>query len=434
MRQSSLRYTCQSLVVFAALTLLPDLSLASELVVRPWNMPNMVAPAAQPDLSRTSRGDWLLSWIEKRHDGFHAMRFSQFAFASVKSGHADGDWQTVGTIAQGNDWFVNWADTPHVIVLDDGSLWAHWLQRNGKGVYDYGIALTRSADSGASWSDPVRIEPKGSIGDYGFVSMWQNSRSELGMAWLDSRQKAKSEDAHDHSEHGEGRMMLRAAVFDSGMQRSIEWPLDPSTCDCCTTSSALTSKGPVLVYRGRSDDEIRDTRLVRFDGKRWTAPKDVHADGWKFAGCPVNGPAVVAKGNEVWVAWYTEAEGKPSLRLARSQDAGHSFASPLKMAEGEGVLGRAALAMEGDSVWLVWLVERGVGAKGQELWLARINAKTGVVAEKKNIASIGARGRATGLPRIQARDGAAWIVWTDSVDKQTILRGVSVRNGTSRAD
>jgi hypothetical protein len=103
----------------------------------------------------------------------------------------------------------------------------------------------------------------------------------------------------------------------------------------------------------------------------------------------------------------------------------------MNIVEGEGVLGRAALAMDGDSVWLVWLVERGVGASGQELWLARINAKTGVVAEKKNVASIAARGRASGFPRIQARGGAVWIVWTDSVDKKPILRGVSVRSKPS---
>ena len=29
-------------------------------------------------------------------------------------------------------------------------------------------------------------------------------------------------------------------------------------CDCCQTDAALTARGPLLVYRGRTPDEIRD--------------------------------------------------------------------------------------------------------------------------------------------------------------------------------
>ena len=46
---------------------------------------------------------------------------------------------------------------------------------------------------------------------------------------------------------------------------------------------AVTDRGVVVVYRGRGDGEIRDTRIVRFDGERWTPPRDVHTDGWKIA-------------------------------------------------------------------------------------------------------------------------------------------------------
>src|SRR5690606_7437425 len=80
--------------------------------------------------------------------------------------------------------------------------------------------------------------------------------------------------------------------------------------------------------------EIRDIRIVRFDGQAWTPPRPVHADGWHFAGCPVNGPAVAAQGPRVWVAWYTEAGGWPELRAAVSQDGGDSFAAPVTLVRG----------------------------------------------------------------------------------------------------
>ena len=398
---------------------------AASLLVEPWPMPALTAPSTQPDLVAAPDGGWLLAWIERQPEGSHALRL-----ARSRVGTAPG-WQAARTVATGKDWFVNWADTPHVIALDDGTLWAHWLRRNGSGTYDYGIALVRSGDGGATWSPPIRVEPEGAKNDYGFVSMWAQAPGTLGIAWLDSRQKpAASVDAHSghaHDDHGSGRMMLRAATFAADGRRSTEGPLDLSTCDCCTTAVAQTARGPVVVYRGRSDGEIRDTRLVRFENDAWTTPRDVHRDGWKFAGCPVNGPAVAARGDAVWVAWYTEADGQPSLRLARSRDSGDTFAAPRAIAEGEGVLGRAALAVDGAQVWLAWLEERNGGREGQQLWLARIDARSGQVTDRQVVADLAARGRASGLPRLQVRGGTAKLVWTDVVDGQSVVRGVSVR-------
>ncbi len=391
--------------------------------VTPWALPPSSEASAQPDLVAAPDGSHLLSWVDKQADGSHALRFARLP-AKAKA------WDAPRTIASGRDWFVNWADTPHVIELADRSLWAHWLRRSGSGTYDYGIALVRSDDGGATWSDPIRVEPDGAKHDYGFVSLWPQARDALGIGWLDSRQKPVStvgSDAHGHDGHGDGRMMLRAATFSATGERTAEWPLDASTCDCCTTAVAQTARGPVLVYRGRTAGEIRDTRLVRFEGGRWTAPRDVHADGWKFAGCPVNGPAVAAHGSEVWVAWYTEAQGKPSLRLARSSDAGDTFAAPMHVAEGEGVLGRAALAFGSDKVWLAWLEERGGGREGQQLWLARIDARDATIEAKQVVADLAARGRATGLPRLVARDGEARLVVTDVEANRSRLLGLRVR-------
>lgn len=410
-------------VAMSVFVIAATFSHAATFDVRDWPMPPAASASSQPDLSITPRGDVLLAWTEKTGDGVHALRFSRQATASGSI------WSAPRTIAQGSGWFVNWADTPHVLALPDGTLWAHWLRRNGKAVYDYGIALVQSRDDGASWSAPIRIEPEGARNDYGFVAMWARSRGTLGLAWLDSRAKQAPDDAHAAHDHGEGagRMMLRAATFGADTARSDERMLDASTCDCCTTAAASTSRGPVIVYRGRSDGEIRDTRIVRFEHDRWTVPRDVHADGWRFAGCPVNGPAVAATGNEVWVAWYTEADGAPSLRLARSRDAGDTFDAPTSLANGEGGLGRVALASEGDHVWAAWLAERDGGRDGQQLWLAKLARKDSRVMHAAVVASLAARGRASGLPRLVAHDGTAWLVWTDVVDGATRLRGASVR-------
>lgn len=395
---------------------------ASTPKVQAWTLP---APdgAAQPDLAVAPDGRLLLSWIEPT-DGGHRLQLASTAPTATPA------WSAAQTVATGGDWFVNWADTPRVHALPDGSLWAHWLRNSGPSRMDYGIALVRSADGGAHWSAPVQVHPPATRGDHGFVTYWTQADDRLGIAWLDSRQKAAAAGAHDmhdmHDDHHGGgpAMMLRAAIHGPQGAQEAEWPLDVSTCDCCTTASAMTDRGVVVVYRGRDAQEVRDTRIVRLDGNAWTAPQDVHADGWHFAGCPVNGPAVVADGNRVWVAWYTEADGVPELRAARSDDAGDHFGAPVTLAKGPQVLGRLALALGGDHLFAAWL-EEALPAS-QELVLGRYDAGWSH-AQRIDVAGLSARGRASGLPRLQWSGDAAWLAWTDVRDGKPVLRGAMVR-------
>lgn len=398
---------------------------SAPLQVQAW-LPPAPMGAAQPDLVRAPDGAVLLSWIEAGNPGEHRLRLAKAAGTDELP-----QWQPASTIAQGAKWFVNWADTPHVFALPDGSLWAHWLRSTGPSRMDYGIDLVRSADGGRTWSSPSLVHPAGTSGDHGFVTFWPQARDQLGIAWLDSRQKAAAaamshgDGGEPHSDgHHEGgaAMMLRAALYGSDARQQAEWPLDTSTCDCCTTSSAMTDAGVVVVYRGRSADEVRDTRIVRFDGQAWSAPKDVHADGWHTAGCPVNGPVVVAQDNTVWVAWYTEADGVPELRATRSDDAGDHFAAPITLAKGPSVLGRISLALGDQQVWAAWLEE---GAGGQRMVLGRYDLHWRQ-PQRIDVATLVARGRASGMPRLIWNGKAAWLVWTDVSDGQPVLRGASV--------
>ena len=390
-------------------------------VVEPLELP-VDGTAAQPDLVATPQGGWLASWVEPVADGdggkAHRLRFSV--------DRAQGGWTPPRTIAEGGDWFLNWADTPHVYALADGSLWAHWLRSTGPSRMDYGIDLVRSGDGGASWSQPQLVHLADSAGDHGFVSFWPQGDGALGIAWLDSRQKAAAgQTGHDGDRHGGGApMMLRAAVHEGeGAGQTAEWPLDASTCDCCTTDAAVTDRGPVVVYRGRTEGEIRDTRLVRLENGAWTAPHDVHGDGWMMPGCPVNGPVVEARGDTVWVAWYTQADGAPEVRVARSDDAGDRFGAPVTVAKGPHVLGRASIALAGEDVLVGWLEETDT----QRLRLARFDAGLRTPPHKLDVATLAVRGRASGMPKLAVAGGEARMLWTDVVDGHPVLRGATIR-------
>ena len=370
----------------------------------------MQGNAAQPDLVIAPNGRLLLSWIEAEGRSAHLLKFASF----------DGDaWSESREIARGDDWFVNWADTPHIAATEDGALWAHWLRQSAKAAYAYDVVLSRSGDGGKTWAAPLTVNDDGTPTEHGFVSLWPQSRDSIGIAWLDGRDTA-GQGHGGHEEHGSGAMTLRVASLDADMNKSAESQLDPRTCDCCQTDAAMTARGPLLVYRDRDEDEIRDIAAARFDNGAWTSPHKVHDDRWKMPACPVNGPAVAANGMQAWVAWYTASGDMPKMRIARSQDAGDSFFPPVELDSGPEVQGRAVIAVDGDAVWVGWSRE---DAEGQSLWLARYGAGLGKELQRIQVAKLQGRGRATGFAQLVVRQNDVYLVWTDVADGKPTLRG-----------
>ena len=368
-----------------------------------WPLP-AATPAAQPSLVATDAG-LLLSWIEPDGEG-HVLRYA------IDPGEGFGD---ALTIARGTRWFVNWADVPAVSRLPDGRMAAFLLRKNADAPYAYDVLLSQS-DDGVAWSEPEPVHDDGTPTEHGFASLWPWSKNRFAIAWLDGRHTVGG---HDHG--GSGAMTLRAAVYRADGKRD-EWELDARACDCCQTDAAMTSKGPVLVYRDRSADEIRDIAIVRWRDEAWTEPRIVHADRWHMPACPVNGPAVAARGEHVHVAWYTVIDGAPRVRIAHSRDAGATFAAPIDVARGIEVVGRVDIAVDDEDVFVLWLSE---DAQEQTLWIGRYPHDLSGEGERHRIATL-ARGRGTGFPRLALRDGAAFVVWTDVVEKQPRLRGAKI--------
>ena len=183
-----------------------------------------------------------------------------------------------------------------------------------------------------------------------------------------------------------------------------------SVCDCCQTDAAQAADGPVVVYRNRTENEIRDIYLARWVDGAWTDGVAVHDDGWEIAGCPVNGPAVVAAGTEVAVAWFTAAGDEPHVKVAFSADGGASFGDPF-VVDGGNPAGRVDLLRLSDGSVLVSWIER-TGGDAAEIRMRRVDASTGA-STHFTLAGSSAE-RASGFPRMaQGPDGTIHVAWTD---------------------
>ena len=309
-----------------------------------WTM--TIEPIASPAGSNTAEpqmtaegGHTIVSWLELA--GSRAtLKFAE----RTASG-----WSDVRTAASGNDFMVNAADVPSVRRLQDGSLAAQWLRQDGPDPESYTLQLTRSADGGRTWSPAFQPHHDKVQTQHGFASLFQAPGAGLGLVWLDGR--AIKPDAPET-----GDMALRAAVFDAAGRQRPEMVVDSRVCECCSTSAAATSAGIIVAYRNRDANEIRDIYVTRFANGRWTSPIVVHKDGWRLDGCPVNGPAVSARGRDVVVVWFTAAGDHGRTFAAFSHDAGDTFGPPVRVDE-RGSTGRVGVELLDDSSAVVTWVE-----------------------------------------------------------------------------
>lgn len=389
--------------------LLPVLLVSASLACTP---PSVPPPAADPDvtipnalapnLTAPVNGNVLLTALKVTSTGH------QFVVLNVDVADQD-----PVVIAEGNDFFANWADVPGLVEAGDGSLIAHWLQKSGVEVYDYGIRLARSTDGGETWADLGWLNddgwaPEGGApGEHGFVA-WVPEGDGARAFWLDGRAAG----GHD-AEHAGGAMQLRTTTVVDGEVAPSE-VLDDRICDCCPTAAVMTSSGPLVAFRDRTADEIRDVQLLRRTEAGWQRTA-IDTSGWQIAGCPVNGPALAVDDNLVLVAWYTAHPG-PRVYAAWSEDGGDSFGDPTILTTD--TLGRVSTAILDDRGYVTWLrrveeaAEEGAVEEIPAGEVRMVRLAPGGTPEGEVVVAETSATRRAGIPRLVADDDGLILAWT----------------------
>jgi hypothetical protein len=313
-------------------------------------------------------------------------------------------WSQARTVSSGTNFYVNAADVPSVVRLADGSLAAHWLQTTSETEDDaYDVRLSFSKDDGRTWSASTTPHHDGKTVQHGFASLFQApGQNGLGLLWLDGREM-KSEG------HGNvGNMTLRAATFNRSGTQASETRVGVRVCECCQTAVAETTDGPIVAFRNRAPDEIRDIYVSRFVGGRWSAPVSVHDDHWKINACPVNGPALSAKGRNVAIAWFTGTADTGHVFAALSSDSGKTFGTPIAI-EDAGAEGRVGVELLATGSAIVSWIEF---ADQRSQFRVRQIDPSGARTASTSVAGVSGS-RAAGSPRMAVRGNELLFAWTD---------------------
>ena len=380
-----------------------DAAVLSELAISPVTVP-AAGSSGQPQLAALGGGA-ILSWIE-RSGKLATLKFAE---------RTESGWSEPRTVASGEDWFVNWADVPSVVPLDDGTLAAHWLQRSGLPMYAYDVRLSWSRDGGRTWTQSVTPHHDKTETEHGFASLFQVPGAGLGLVWLDGRATGVQ------GEDGEfGAMSVRAAVFDTSGQQKTELLVDDRVCECCPTTAAVTDDGIIAAFRNRTTDEIRDIYVSRFTGGKWTEPTPVHNDGWHIDACPVNGPALAARGRNVAIAWFTATGDHGRSYVAFSSDSGRSFGAPIRVDDVTS-LGRVDVDLLDDGSAVAGWIEFADGKSGFRV--RRVTPRGQRSASQ--VVSALESGRASGYPRLVRRGDELLFAWTETGEQPRVRSAVA---------
>lgn len=333
-----------------------------------------------------AEGRALLSWLEPVHGRGHALR--------VAVREPLGGWQPAATVTVGDSLFVNWADVPSVLPLPGGAWLAHWLQKVAAGRYAYHVRMAVSADGGRSWGAPFRPHADLSETQHGFVSLvsWNGGAAAV---WLDGRGTA-----------GDGPMALHFTTLTPAGAAAPDVEVDRRVCDCCQTALARTARGLVVAYRDRSVSEVRDVAVRRYEAGEWSDAVTVGDDRWHYSGCPVNGPALAARGDTVAIAWFTAADDTPRVYVALSFDGGSTFGPHRQVDDGRPA-GRVDLTWWGEAALVSWIEETADAGDVRVRELRTDGTLTGSTVVAATRAS-----RAAGVPRLAAVGDAALVAWT----------------------
>ncbi len=361
----------------------------------------VIAPATAsaygPRITLTDESNAVLSWMQTGEET-PTLRFAKYALDQ---------WSDPMLAVEDDQMFVNWADLPSVTALSDDAYLAHWLSYTADAPYAYQILTSQSADGGETWSAAISPHDDDTPTEHGFVSQYFTGDG-VGMIWLDGR------------ETPDGGMTLRTATLNSAGEIAAEQALDDLVCDCCQTDVALAASGPVAVYRDRTSENIRDVAVTRFVDGEWLAGTLVNEDGWKIDGCPVNGPAIDAKGDHVVIAWFTAANGQPVVKTAISKNGGKSFSAPLEIATGQQRGHVGIVIINQQSVAISWMETSHHGSYTINIRGMTFDGKLGPVE------TVGRTSVANTVPQLVRVDDQLLLAWSDQLNDVRKIASVRV--------
>ena len=365
---------------------------------------NFPGEASEPNLHLSNSGNINLSYISSNPDKKESsLLFSMFD-------NLNSSWNKPNLIIESDKMFVNWADFPEITTDNLNGITAHYLEKSSEKKYSYDIKIVNSTDQGFNWSNPLKLHSDNTKTEHGFVSTI-NTKNGFLSTYLDGRQNELS----NHDKSIRPQMTLRGTSYNIDGNILEDLLIDDRVCDCCQTDLAITENGEsIVVYRDRSEDEVRDIYYSYKKDNKWSKPINIFNDNWEIPGCPVNGPAISTFNNTSAVVWYTFSNNNNQLKVAFSNDISNGFDTPI-IVNANDPIGRVDIELLDQNTALISyidIIDGGAYIKLQMITSDRNQDKLLIIDESSE-------NRSSGFPVItlDKEKNKTIIAWTENKEK-----------------
>lgn len=305
------------------------------------------------------------------------------------------------------------------LVINGMESYALWEQSREDGGTD--LMFARSVRFGRKFEKPIRVTDKATPSSNGFSYLGGAPNGDIYAVWLDGR------DRHAGGEHGASHGssgIYLAKSTDKGATFGKNIRVAANVCPCCRPTIAFGAKGEVYVaWRAVYDEDIRDIVVATSNdnGATFNQPVRAALDNWKINGCPHSGPSMSAKGNRLYITWFSEGEStNAGIRVAWSDDSGKTFAQPMMASNGVIDANHPMLSLSEDGRLMIIFQGRDAAEKdGWGVARAYVAEVNDAGAVSKPIAVTGNK-KSVSYPAIVAGTvGRVYVAWTEAVEKGT---------------
>ena len=158
--------------------------------------------------------------------------------------------------------------------------------------------------------------------------------------------------------------------------------------------------------------------MSRLEGAKWSPEISLHDDNWKIEACPINGPALSARGRQVAAAWFSAPNDNGRAFVSFSQDAGKTWGNAIRL-DDEASLGRVAIELLDDGTAVASWMEFANGRS--QFKVRRVSAS----GQRSAAVAVPGVGRASGYPRMTRSGNELILAWTETEGGQQVKAAVA---------
>ena len=247
----------------------------------------------------------------------------------------------------------NGENRPKILISRQGNVLLSWTTKTSP-RFTGEIRFSRSTDGGLTFESPRTINDDNLFTGHRFDSLFLTASGKLYLTWIDKRDMEASLAAN---ETYAGAAIYYAVSGDDGATFSTNYRVSHNSCECCRIAMAPQGDDNVaILWRQIFDEQIRDHAFAVLQGDgQVTGLNRATMDDWYIDACPHHGPAMVpaAREGSYHISWFSAGKLHSGIHYAR-YDAATGASENLIRVDGTPGAGHPFMARDGSRLYLVW--------------------------------------------------------------------------------